>query len=229
MRFTQNKACKLPQVPSLLSFVRFLQNHSSSPTSSLIPWSPLLHPQLSVFSLLSSRPLFAALSPQPLMHANTSVLYDDRDSSTFSKKDIHAHQGSNRPREVKAEVGHFNSFMPSAHLLGTQPPDGMDRNLSPQGPSLPARTFHRQMPPGPLTARYGTWIMLRMAKPMLTRASAKARKRRNRIVTWRPALSSFTRCGKTGERRHSQDVSLRAWLQFVRPRLAYHEGFSRGE
>ena len=89
----------------------------------------------------------------------------------------------------------------------------------PMGPPLPARTFHRQMPPGPLTARYGTWIMLRMAKPMLTRASAKAKKRSSRSVMWRPALSSFTRCGKTAETRHSQHVSLRAQLKGTRPRL----------
>lgn len=72
------------------------------------------------------------------------------------------------------------------------------------------------MPPGPLTARYGTWIMLRMAKPMLTRARAKARKRSSRIITWRPALSSFTRCGKTGETRHSHYFNVR-----VRPN--FHE------
>ena len=88
----------------------------------------------------------------------------------------------------------------------------------PMGPPLPARTFHRQMPPGPLTARYGTWIMLRMAKPMLTRASAKAKKRSSRTKTWRPVLSSFTRCGKTAEIRHSQHVSLRAQLEGTWPR-----------
>lgn len=72
-------------------------------------------------------------------------------------------------------MGYFHSCTPSAHLLGTQPPVGVRAGISlPMGPPLPARTFHRQMPPGPLTARYGTWIMLRMAKPMLTRASAKA-------------------------------------------------------
>lgn len=104
-----------------------------------------------------------------------------------------------------------------------------DMNFSPWGPSLPARTFHRQMPPGPLTALYGTWIMLRMAKPMLTRARAKAKKRSSRIVTWRPALSSFTRCGKTGKRRHSQYFSNRAGLKFIESRPAYPRGFNRAE
>lgn len=95
-------------------------------------------------------------------------------------------------------------------------------NFSPWGPSLPARTFHRQMPPGPLTALYGTWIMLRMANPMLTRARAKAKKRSSRMVTWRPALSSFTRCGKTGEKRHRQNFHVRARLELIKSRLAYH-------
>ena len=60
--------------------------------------------------------------------------------------------------------------------------------------------------------------MLRMAKPMLTRASAKAKKRSSRTKTWRPVLSSFTRCGKTAEIRHSQHVSLRAQLEGTWPR-----------
>lgn len=85
------------------------------------------------------------------------------------------------------------------------------------------------MPPGPLTALYGTWIMLRMAKPMLTRARAKAKKRSSRIVTWRPALSSFTRCGKTGKRRHSQYFSIRAGLKFIESRPAYPRGFNWAE
>jgi hypothetical protein len=69
--------------------------------------------------------------------------------------------------------------------------------------------------------------MLRMAKPMLTRARAKARKRSRRIVTWRPALSSFTRCGKTGKRRH-RHFNVRAWLTFIKPILSSSEDFSRG-
>lgn len=100
-------------------------------------------------------------------------------------------------------------------------------NFSPWGPSLPARTFHRQMPPGPLTALYGTWIMLRMAKPMLTRARAKAKKRSSRIVTWRPALSSFTRCGKTGKRRHSQLFQWQSWAQVYTVKACLPQGFTR--
>lgn len=67
--------------------------------------------------------------------------------------------------------------------------------------TLPARKFQRHAPAGPLIARYGTFIALRMQNPKLTREKKMATQRNIMIITCRPVFNFFTMCGKTVKKK----------------------------